>query len=119
MGSFRIWSASETTKWFKVDGYNEATYQNARGYQSGKNIVFIYAAPGIHVPGVGDVFPAIGRDASQGNVVTNVNTLVTQADCRTVVTSYPGLPKGILPGDPRITGTPMTGVYAIPNVLVG
>jgi len=37
----------------------------------------------------------VGTDRDNGGKYTNVNTLVVSSDCETVITSYPGLPRGM------------------------
>jgi RHS repeat-associated protein len=107
----------DAVKWDYVELHNNQTFQNAVGFRSGRNIVYVYAYPVARdVPVLGTVSVGVGRDSGRGNMVTNVNTLVVRDDCRSVVTSYPGLPTGVGPNDPRVTGTPIWSPnYVVPH----
>jgi RHS repeat-associated protein len=90
-----------------VTALNQATFQLATGYrQYNGNIAYLYAVPATSRA----LFPVslqatVGTDSSNGNQHTNVNTLIVKDDCKTVVTSFPGLPGGVKSNDPRIHGT--------------
>jgi len=100
--------ASDSAAFVAVTGLNQATFQLATGYrQRNGNIAYSYAVPATSRA----LFPVsvqvtIGTDASNGNQHTNVNTFIVKDDCKTVVTSFPGLPRGVNSNDPRIHGTP-------------
>lgn len=94
-----------------VTALNQATFQLATGYRSAGRIVYVYAVPEVDVNRTilplpfTTVQPLVGFDATRQGMATNVNTLVIENDCRTVVTSNPGLPRGMSLNDPRIHGT--------------
>jgi hypothetical protein len=73
-------------------------------------VVYVYAVPevdwntSIYPIPFTKFQPLIGTDPKKSNRATNVNTLVIEKDCSTVVTSHPGLPYGMLINDPRIYG---------------
>jgi YD repeat-containing protein len=102
---------SDERKFNIVTGLNQATFRLANGYRDGGSIVYIYAVPEVDMnhtvlpmPFNTKMQPLVGIDSKSGKA-TNVNTLVIKSDCSTVITSYPGLPTGVSPGDPRISGT--------------
>lgn len=57
---------------------------------------------------------AVGTDEDHNYDYTNVNTLIIGEDCKTVITSYPGLPR--TPSNPNIVGTPKwwTPTFVLP-----
>ena len=96
---------------------NQLTFQLATGYVSNGRAVYHYAVPEVDanitlwpIPFT-KWQPGVGRDANRGDMGTNVNTLVVELDCRTVVTSHPGLPSGMAINDPRIYGTAVYGYH--------
>jgi hypothetical protein len=81
--------------------------------QNGGNIAYVFAFPdhpALPMLGLGAEYAANGVDRINGNVITNVNTLILKPDCQTVVTSFPGLPSSHqFPGGTfNIVGTPRT-----------
>jgi hypothetical protein len=87
---------------------NKATFLNAKGVVNprSKNIEYVYA---FDQPDQLDGTPhaIVGTDTENAKGWrTNVNTLVVEPDCQTVVTSHPGAPSNWDPYDQRITGHP-------------
>jgi YD repeat-containing protein len=81
-----------------VMDYDAATFKIGGRYQANdqSNIVFVLGFPWGTIPG-GDIewlIGEIGKGLPHAGELTNVNTLVLKPDCRTVITSYPGLPNG-------------------------
>lgn len=107
----------DVAKWDNVVSINADIFDNAQStkYRSGSTYVFVYAYPVIEYNLFGTPVQGsfvVGRDVFRGGYSTNAGTLIVRADdCRTVVTSHPGLPRigGVLmsPNDPRITGRPI------------
>jgi hypothetical protein len=98
--------ASEKVLFAAVTAINQATFQFATGFEDRGRLVYVYAVP--ETPrslGPISVQVTVGTDAGNGFQHTNVNTLVLEKDCKTVVTSYPGTAAAAGPGD--IHGTPM------------
>jgi len=101
----RAWTGSIVLR--KIVAHNQLTFDSAKGFRSRGNFVYVYAYPIVEVPYLGPTSVDVGSDANHGGQSTNVNTVILRPDCKTVVTSHPGLPTGVFQGDPRITGTPM------------
>jgi hypothetical protein len=89
-----------------------ATFLGGMGtVQNGGNIAYVLAFPDLpplpllNVPARP---AAVGLDRDHGFDITNVNTLIIKPDCKTVVTSFPGLPSRFnFPGGHfNISGTP-------------
>lgn len=102
---------------------NQLTFQNATGFKDRGRIVYVYAVPEVDVNQTLVPLPytkvqlAVGEDRSRADKFTNVNTLVIEPDCRTVVTSHPGLPAGMSQNDPRIHGRAVFSPTAIGPLL--
>ena len=46
----------------------------------------------------------VGTDVTRNRNYTNINTVIVGPDCKTVITSFPGLPRYVRQNDPRIKG---------------
>ena len=106
------WGVPDSQRFRAVQAYNQATFLMATGFESGNTITYVYALPEVEFSDpLGliklKVQPLVGTARERGMMATNVNTLIVEADCSRVRTSHPGLPGGMLPNDPRITGTPV------------
>ena len=79
---------------------NQLTFQLGNEFESHGNFVYVYAIPEVVIPR--GVLPIevhlqlfLGTDKSHGFEYTNVNTLVIASDCKTAISSYPGLPSNL------------------------
>jgi hypothetical protein len=97
-------SMDNGAKMWAVNRTNNDTFHNAIGIGVGNTVVYVYAFPVLNDPMGGGVMPYVGTDATRGGQGTNVNTVVIEDDCKSVITSHTGLPSGMSPGDPRIGG---------------
>lgn len=65
-----------------------------------ESIAYSYTLPGINTP-AGAISLFVGTDNTGSNgpkgSFTNVNTVFVDKDCKTVITSFPGLPRGASP----------------------
>jgi RHS repeat-associated protein len=81
-----------------VIDYDKWTFQFGGKYQSspGSNIVFVFGFPSGPAGNMEVKWftGLIGKGQPNAGTYTNVNTLILGPDCRTVITSHPGLPNG-------------------------
>lgn len=100
-----------------IDGVmdiDQLTFENGGAFpQSGGRTAYIYAVPGpLNLDRLTGSIHNIGIDNTSNSKTkipgsqTNVNTVIVDADCQTVITSHPGIPANVSPNDPRITGYP-------------
>jgi YD repeat-containing protein len=96
-----------------VMNLNQQTFEQGIAYRQGSRTAYVFAFPdfdytvrGLSGPIGVRGFQDIGIDNTRGGTLTNVNTVIVGPDCKSVVTSFPGLPGTVSPTDPRITGTP-------------
>jgi hypothetical protein len=79
-----------------VRDYDTFTFNQGGRYQQSPsaNIGFVYGFPRASGPGVDVAWfvGVMGKDQPHAGELSNVNTLVLDRNCRTVITSYPGLP---------------------------
>ncbi|MBX3292719.1 MAG: RHS repeat protein [Acidobacteria bacterium] len=103
-----------------VTAINQVTFQMATGYRSNNNtIIYIYSIPETPTRPIRLqlMIGTVGTKGPYANKWTNTNTLVLASDCKTVISSYPGLPLGVLDDNGVITGTPVWADF-VPNVEI-
>lgn len=99
-----------TAKQNAVIAVNQETFEKGGAVVQfgGKRIAYIYAPGGI-ISFRGTEIASwgyAGADRDKSYKYTNARTVVVDKDCKTVITSFPGLPRNISPNDPRIVGNP-------------
>jgi hypothetical protein len=112
--TFPIYQNTLTDKQTEVMNFNQVTFMKGTAYPSfGGRTAYVYAFPdhdwtvqGLTGPIGARWFQDIGIDASNGGQITNVNTVIVGPDCAEVITSHPGLPRGVSSTDPMGGGTP-------------
>lgn len=82
---------------------NQQAFENGAAILQarGKRIAYAYA-PGGSLPGIS--WGYVGVDRDHGLQYTNARTVVVSKDCKSVITSFPGLPRGTRPR--QVVGTP-------------
>jgi RHS repeat-associated protein len=101
-------AASRTTSQREqiVMNLNQEAFMYGGAIRQGNRTAYVYAPFVSATAGANGVEGfVVGQDKSRNYYFTNVRTVVVGGDCRTVITSFPGLPGGLTPGDPRISGT--------------
>ena len=92
-----------------VMAVNQETFMKGGVVRLGAGkVVYVYAPlVSVTVGDAGIEGDVVGFDRNHDFAATNVRTVVVVvADCRTVITSFPGLPAGVQASDPGIVGTP-------------
>lgn len=102
------YTGSTIAKQTSVLNLNQEAYEKGGAITlSGGGIAYVYA-PYVKAEAGGNSVSGfvVGADSRNEFQYTNVRTVIVKPDCKTVETSYPGLPAGINATDPRIQGDP-------------
>ena len=102
-----VWGDMEKLRWVKALARHMFAQGKSQAYQQDNgNWVIIWGAPRRMWDFAGRLYAGIGIDANRYRMMTNVVTLILARDCQQVITIFPGLPAGVGPSDPRISGDP-------------